>query len=49
MQAIDYVEVTSNEEAEKRPPQGRGVGVRWILGEETGKMDQGPGKRKHRV
>jgi hypothetical protein len=35
MHVIDFLQVTMNKNVEKRFPQGRGVGVRSILGEET--------------
>jgi hypothetical protein len=52
MHTIDYVQVTRNKMVEKRFPQGRGVGVRWILGEETenkGVGTEGLGTRIARV
>ena len=51
MQAVYSVQVTANERIEKRFPQGRGVGVSGIVGEETGKRDKkkGPGTRIARV
>jgi hypothetical protein len=35
MQAVYFMQVTRNKMIEKRFPQGGGVGVRSILGEET--------------
>jgi hypothetical protein len=45
MQAVDSVLVTSCGGVEKMISTGRGVEVRWILGEETGKK-QGTGNRE---
>ena len=45
MQAVDTVFVTRNEWAEKRFPQGGGVGVRRILGRR--KEEQGLGTREY--
>ena len=43
MHVIETVLVTRNIRAEKRFPQGRGVGVGCILGEETEKREQKKG------
>jgi hypothetical protein len=45
MQVIENVQVTRNLRAEKRFPQGGGVGVGGFLGEETVKMEHKIGTR----
>jgi hypothetical protein len=39
IQAVDFVQVTSNEGAEKRPPQGEGGGGRSLLLPATPKFE----------
>jgi hypothetical protein len=39
MQAIDLLQVKWNYKIKKRFPQGGGVGVGWVLGEEKGNRE----------